>query len=371
LIYNNQTGLINGILRKRLRMKRATISDVAAHAGVSKSTVSHALSGKRSISTATRQRIQHAIDALGYQPHPVAQRLAGGHTKTIGYVFPLYAPYIAGLEIKFIASTANEINKANYAFMLQTYPADDVDSLRRFVASGLVDGFILMQVRLEDPRVDMLRQAGIPFVLVGRCADNQGLTYVDIDIVDAMKQCVTHLAHLGHQQIAYLHQDAQDFGFTYRAQREFLAACEAQKVQPFAYPTNLSYESGAGAMATLLEQHPQVTAIITWNNTVAWGAVGVAEANGRSVPQDLSIISFGHSGLSHPVKLPLTVVDIRPEKLAATAVRLLFDKLDGESFEPKVLLKATLIIRESTAVKADGHNKEKDAQVNRTHNPLD
>lgn len=331
-------------------MKRVTILDVAAQAGVSKSTVSHALSGKRPISPATRQRIHQAIDDLGYQPNPVAQRLAGGQTKTIGYVFPLYAPHIAGLEIKFIASTANEINQANYAFMLLTHPADDVDSLRRFVASGLVDGFILMQVRLEDPRVQLLQQAGIPFVLVGRCADNQGLTYVDLDIADAMTQCLAHLTDLGHQYIAYLHQDVHDFGFMFRAQREFLTACAVQKVTAFTHPSQLSYESGAEAMATLLHQHPEVTAVITWNNTVAWGAIDVAEANGRRIPKDLSIISFGHSSFTYPARIPLTVIDIHPEQLAAKAAHLLLEKLAGDEIESQVLLNSTLIVRESTAV---------------------
>ncbi len=335
-------------------MKRVTISDVAVRAGVSKSTVSHALSGKRPISAATRQRIQQAIEALGYQPNPVAQRLAGGQSRTIGYVFPLYAPHIAGLEMKFIASTANVINQADYAFMLLTHPADDVDSLRRFVANGLVDGFILMQVRLEDPRVGMLQQAGIPFVLVGRCADNEGLTYVDSDIADSMTQCIGYLAELGHQYIAYLHQDAHDFGFMFRAHREFLSACASQDVKPFTCPSEHSLTGGANAMTVLLQQHPEVTAVVTWNNTVAWGAIDVATASGRSVPQDLSIISFGHSSLTYPVPIQLTVVDIHPEELAAKAARLLLKKLENGQVHSQVLIKPTLIERES--VVANGKN---------------
>jgi len=97
--------------------KRTTIADVAERVGVSKSTVSHALSGKRPISEKTRERIFQVIEELGYQPHPVAQRLAGGQTRTIGFVFPLYSPQIAGLEMKFITGAANVINQADDAFM--------------------------------------------------------------------------------------------------------------------------------------------------------------------------------------------------------------------------------------------------------------
>ncbi len=330
-------------------MKRATISDVAAQAGVSKSTVSHALSGKRPISAATRQRIMETIELLGYQPNPVAQRLAGGQTKTIGYIYPLYAPHIAGLEIKFISSAANAINQTNYAFMLLTHPADDIDSLRRVIAGGLVDGFILMQVRLEDPRVGMLKEAEIPFVLVGRCAENEGLTYVDLDAAQAMKSCIAHLADLGHQNIAYIHQDDQDFGFMHRAKKGFLSACETYDLKPFSYASALSYESGASAMSALLKKYPQITAVIAWNNSVAWGAIDIAKDMGRSIPQDLSIISFGHSGLSHPRSLALTVMDIHPEHLASEAARLLLAKLKDPTFEAKKLLQPTLIKRASTA----------------------
>ncbi len=333
-------------------MKRVTIADVAAQAGVSKSTVSHALSGKRPISIATRERIQHAIDSLGYSPNPVAQRLAGGRSKTIGYVFPLYTNHIAGLEMKFIASTANEINQADYAFMLLTHPADDVDSLHQFAVRGLVDGFILMQIRLDDPRVDLLQQAGIPFVLVGRCADNRDLSYVDVNLVSAMDQCLDHLSDLGHQHIAYLHQDAPELGFTQRAQQAFFEGCEQHGVDPLVYPCRLSFDSGAAAMATLLEQHPEVTAVITWNNTVAWGAIDVAETRGVRIPGDLSIISFGHSNFTYPARLPLSVVDIHPEEMAAQAAQLLLQKLDGEPVESQRLIKPTLILRQSTAVSA-------------------
>jgi Tat protein translocase TatC len=79
--------------------------------------------------------------------------------------------------------STNVINAADYAFMMLTHPIHDVDSLQRFVASGLVDGFILMQVQLEDPRVRLLQRTRTPFVLVGRCADNDGVSFVDLDII--------------------------------------------------------------------------------------------------------------------------------------------------------------------------------------------
>ena len=332
-------------------MTRATIADVAARAGVSKSTVSHALSGKRPISVETRTRIQQAIDELGYQPHPIAQRLAGGRTRTVGFVFPLFAPHITGLEMKFITGAANIINQADYAFLLLTHPQPDSSHVKQFMQSGLVDGFILMQVHLTDPRVELLRQAALPFVLVGRCADNSGLTYVDLDINQAMTVCVDHLAGLGHQTIAYLHQDAPDFGFAARALHSFSVVCQQHQLTPISQPCTLSSASGAAAMQTVLEQHPETTAVIIWNDTAAWGAVQAAQAHGRRIPQELSLICFEFAAISNLLPFKPTVVDIHAEKIAAQAASMMIALLqnDWPLERSQVLLAPTLIIGDSTA----------------------
>lgn len=331
-------------------MKRVTIADVAIRAGVTKSTVSHALSGKRPVSQETRRRINHAIEELGYQPNPVAQRLAGGRTRTIGFVYPLYVPQITGLEMKFISSAANVINQADYAFLLLTHSARSSDNLRRFVRSGLVDGFILMQVHMHDPRVEMLRQAGLPFVLVGRCADNSGLTYVDLDVKRAMSQCVNYLADLGHRSLAYLHQDDPDFGFVVRALQGFSAACEQHNLAASKQACGMLPEDGQIAMTTLLDQYPETTGVIAWTDTAAWGAVQAAVARGLQVPDSLSIICFDYSAISNLVPFQPTVVDIRAEEMAAQAARMLLALLEDDPLaETQILLDPKFVVGETTA----------------------
>jgi DNA-binding LacI/PurR family transcriptional regulator len=331
-------------------LKRATIADVAARAGVSKSTVSHALSGKRPISTETRQRILQAINELGYQPHLVAQRLAGQQSRTIGFVFPLYSPHIAGLEIKFIVGAANIINQADYAFFLLTHPHQNPDQLQRFAQSGIVDGFILMQVLLDDPRVEMLQKTGIPFVLVGRCADNTGLVYVDSDISSAMVNCVDHLAGLGHRTIAYLHQEEKHLRFSVRAQQAFSEICQQRSVTPLMQVCNLSSASGEAAMDALLNQHPDATAVIVWNDVAAWGAVQAIQRRGMHIPTDFSLITFDRSTITDMVPFKPTTVDIRPDEVASLAAKMLLKLLAQEKLDrPQVLIKPNFIIGESTA----------------------
>jgi DNA-binding LacI/PurR family transcriptional regulator len=331
-------------------MKRATISDVAAFAGVTKSTVSHALSGKRPVSPETRARIDQAVQALDYHPHPVAQRLATGRSRAIGFVYPLYGPEFSGLEMKFIAGAASVINQANYAFVLLTPPERRADNLARFIQSGLLDGVILMQVRLQDPRVETLRWAGLPFVLIGRCQDNTGLTYIDLNIDQGIHQCVEHLAALGHRNLAYLRLADVELGFAARAAQAYETACQRYGLAAVMSACDLTTESGARATRDLLAQRPETTALIVWNDIAAWGAMQMARRLGRRVPDDLSLICFDRSTIANVISLQPTAIDIRPREMAAEAARMLLAQLEGDALAPaQVLMEPKLLVGETTA----------------------
>lgn len=332
-------------------MERVTIADVAAKAQVSKSTVSHALSGKRPISAVTRLRIERAIAELGYRPDPVAQNLA---TRTrhrgVGFVFPLLAPQVAGLEVRFIASAAQVINREHYAFTLMTHLDDNIGHLERFAASGLVDGFLLMQVQMRDPRVEHLQQRRIPFVLIGRCADNTDLYYVDSDIETGMRRSVEHLVALGHRQIAFLHQDDAHMGFAVRAVQSFRSACARHDLALVMEPCDLTLDSGAAAIEKVLTQRPQTSGVVVWNDNAAVGVVEAALARGRTIPNDLSLICFNYSSLPRLASLQPTVLDIQAETIAAHAAEMMIALLEGEPpSQPQILVQPLLLEGQSTA----------------------
>lgn len=312
-------------------MKRSTIADVAARAGVTRSTVSYALSNKRPISDETRQRIQQAIDELGFRPNSVAQRLAsGGSGRNIGVVLPLVAHEMTGLEMKLIAGAASVINQADYNFILLAHADRNPDNLMRFAQSGLVDGFILLEVYMHDPRVEFLQNEGIPFVLIGRCEDNTGLTYVDVDIEHGMEQSFRHLFDLGHQSIAYLYKDDNDYGFSVRALQEYRAACQRYKITPRIHPCALSPEDGEVAMNDLLAQYPDISAAVIWSDIPTIGAVQAIQASGRRIPEDFSIICQEHSIISDLASFVPGIIDIRAGEMAAQAAQLMIDLLESK-----------------------------------------
>jgi DNA-binding LacI/PurR family transcriptional regulator len=179
------------------------MADIARHAGVSLSTVSYALSGKRAISEPTRRRVFAAMSALDFHPHASGRALASRRTRAIALLFPALAKGLSEMRLEFVTSAAEAAAERGYSFLLSTSPADDADVLR-LLRSGLVDGLILMEIKLRDSRVDLLRDRGYPFALIGHCERNDGLSFVDLDFADAIERAVRHLAELGHRRIAFV-----------------------------------------------------------------------------------------------------------------------------------------------------------------------
>lgn len=332
-------------------MRRATIADIAARAGVSKSTVSHTLSGKRPISLATQQRIRAVIDELGYRPNVVAQRLAGGgHSRNIGLIFPLSRSY-AETEAKFIVNAANQARASNYAFLLLSYLKGATAQFERVVESGLVDGFLLMQVHMQDRRVDLLRQAHIPFVLIGRCADNTGLAFADVDIETGVARAVDHLAALGHRRIAYLAlEDDGGFGFAERSLTSFYSHCQKYGITATQKSCKPTVDGGARALAELWAEPERASALVVRTAAIAEGIAGQARQWGISIPEDLSIVAMGSS--EERVILDgarqLTLIDIHAETLATTATQFLLAQLAGNPAIAQALIPPDLLVGNSS-----------------------
>ena len=194
-------------------------------------------------------------------------------------------------------------------------------------------------MRRHDPRIEALKDAGLPFVLIGQTADNTGLAYVDIDIIAAMTWCVSHLAELGHRHIACLHQDDPEFGFGARVLAGYRTACADHGLSASRSSLRaFRRKAGSRRLSALLQDHPETTGVIVWNDLAAWGVNQAAIAAGRRIPADLSIICFDQSNISNLVPFRPTVVDVRPEEMSRRAAEMLLDILAGESEGEGILL---------------------------------
>ncbi|MEU4235835.1 LacI family DNA-binding transcriptional regulator [Actinoplanes sp. NPDC026619] len=181
-------------------MTSFTSKDVARIAGVSQSTVSYVMTGKRSISEKTRQKVLAAMEQLTYQPHAGARALAGRRTQVIGLVVPFDTDGKAAALLPFIETIAHCARERDHEVLLVT--ADQGSAgLRRLAGRALCDAIVLMDILEHDERVPVAAELGVPVVLVGVPDDPAGLHCVDLDFEEAARLAVDELAATGHDEI--------------------------------------------------------------------------------------------------------------------------------------------------------------------------
>ncbi|HZU93042.1 MAG TPA: LacI family DNA-binding transcriptional regulator [Microbacterium sp.] len=182
-----------------------TIHEVAQAAGVSISTVSYALSGKRPISEKTRRRIEEAAQSLGYQPDAGARMLAGRRTHIFALTEPLRADTHAPTHMAFVLATAVAARRRGYDILLLT-DEQTSEGMNRVTASNLVDAILVLDVAPDDERAEIARSMRTPTIFIGIPDDAAGLTCVDLDFEEAGRIAVDRLADAGHERITLLGQ---------------------------------------------------------------------------------------------------------------------------------------------------------------------
>jgi len=330
----------------------ATMEDVARRAGVALSTVSHALSGKRPVSEETRQRILRAMDELDYQPHVLARGLA---TKRSGIVSLLVPPTFNALyesQFLFVASAAETARQMGYSLLLWTAPPDDAE-IFRMVQQGFVEGLILMEVMLHDSRVEMLKERGYPFSLIGRCENNDGINSVDLDFEYVMDVSVAHLAELGHRHIALasFSQSLLDaaYGPAVRTVQGFNQAIKDRKLKGTIRSCSPTPQDGYAVIRALINKHPSISAVIAATDTSLDGVTQAVRDCGRRIPEDCSVIAITAPRYAQRATLALTAVDFPMAEMGQIGTEMLIDQLTNPAHQPRqVVLRPDLVRRQST-----------------------
>ncbi|GGP77367.1 LacI family DNA-binding transcriptional regulator [Saccharothrix coeruleofusca] len=317
-----------------------TIAEVAAHAGVAPSTVSYALSGKRSISAGTRARVEASVRALGYCA------VASTRSQRSG-VLALALPLRAGVELRvvmrFVGSIAAAAREHGLDVLLVTEDRG-ARGLRAAVEQHRADGVVVMDVGMRDERVTALRELRRPSVLIGFPADPSGLTCVDLDFTAAGSRCLDHLADLGHRHVALLGSPEA----VYRRETAFahrtVAGVSAAAMRRGVSVTTLA--TGPDVRAALAALGPAVTGLVVHNETALAAVLDGLAALGKRVPRDVSVVAIRPDGVGPPV----TSVRVPADELGRRAVELLVRQLErGEPLRSLTLLPPRLTDRGTTA----------------------
>ncbi|GAB7047286.1 LacI family DNA-binding transcriptional regulator [Catenuloplanes indicus] len=334
------------------RPDMVTITDVAKHAGVAVSTVSYVLSGKRAISAVTRERVLASIRTLGYHPHAGARALASRRSNVIALVLPLRTGMHLPVLMQFATAVVTTARQYDHDVLLVT--ADEgAHGLRRIAASAMVDGIVLMDVEMRDPRVPLLHELERPSVLIGFPADAGGLTCVDLDFYRAGAACVEHLVALGHRSLALLGAPAvvyeRDTGYARRTRSGFLEAARRHGAAATAQPCEETYPAVRDGLARLLAERPDLTGLVVHNEAAVAHVLAALPTLGRNVPADMSVVAICPDELAERSDPALSSVLIPAEEVGRQAVSLLISKVEGESVPEATLLDPRLTARASTA----------------------
>jgi DNA-binding LacI/PurR family transcriptional regulator len=330
-----------------------TLADVAQRAGVSASTVSYVLSGKRSISQITKDRVERAIVDLGYHPHAGARALASSRSNVLALMVPLRSDMYVPVIMEIVTAVVSAAREYDQDVLLLT-GHEGGDGLRRVVNTGRADALILMDVELEDARLPVLRDVATPAVLIGLPADTRGLTCIDLDFAATGATCVDHLADLGHRDIALIGESPGVYqrhtGFAERTLAGFTARAAARGLRAVHRPCEGTFESVAGTLTRILGERPSTTGFVVQNEAAIPPLMSLLRQLGRLVPEENSVVAICPDQVAVQSSPRLTSVCIPAEEMGRGAVQLAMAQLDGEPTTGSTLLAPLLTIRESSTI---------------------
>jgi DNA-binding LacI/PurR family transcriptional regulator len=267
----------------------------------------------------------------------------------IGLVYPLGDAAPTGVETEVLCAVSAAISATGFVLALFAQPDPEAGELLHAVESGLLDGVILGQVQMQDRRVKALCDLAAPFVMMGRTANNGGLNFVDVDVDAAVEAAVEHLAALGHQRIAFLHEDADASAAAYRSLQAYERACARRRIRLVTPTCHPSAAHARSATSTLLGQH-EITALVVWGDKAGLGAYQAARAADRRIPDSLSLVCLGGTQLSELLGLTMTCVGLRLGEKAQQAAEMLLNILSGaKQGDRQVLLEPQWSGGETTA----------------------
>ncbi|WP_330241596.1 LacI family DNA-binding transcriptional regulator [Streptomyces sp. NBC_00525] len=328
-----------------------TLAEVAQHAGVSASTVSYVLSGKRSISVATRERVERSIQQLGYHPNAGARALASSRSNIIALMVPLRTDMYVPVMMEIAIAVATTARTHGYDVLLLT-GEEGPAAVRRIAGSSLADAMILMDVELHDERLPLLRETDRAAVLIGLPADTAGLTCVDLDFEATGALCVEHLAGLGHREIAVIGEAAAVYerhtGFAERTVDGVRAKARETGVRVLHRPCEGGYAAMAQTLSRIFDERPGTTGFIVQNEAAVEPLLNLLRQQGRAVPEDVSVVAICPEQVASQASVRLTSVAIPAHEMGRRSVEQVVAKLSGRGTDEVELLAPELTVREST-----------------------
>ena len=334
--------------------KNATIRDVARLANVSVATVSRILNDKPDVSEETRQKVMDVIGELGYARSMQWKQITSGKTKVITLHYPYKLAISNQVSLHFITGVTRACEEHGYALHLVTQSLDE-NSLLDFYRTNQSDGLILMEIRMDDWRVELLRQQKLPFVMIGRCEKNDEVNFIDFDFESAMNIAVRHLVDLGHRNIVFVSVATDPvrnhYGPSVRALHGYEESCTRYNIPNLYYEAENGFENVKLATLNIMRKHPDVTAIVTIFDTAMAGIASAINSLGLEIPEDISFVGLGDEQGTEHLSPSFTVLDFPASSMGYEAAQIMINDLEkGTRTVRQKLVEPRLVIRSSTGL---------------------
>lgn len=330
-------------------MKRVTIEDVAAAAGVSRQTVSRAMNNKGEISAKTRERVLQKAKELGYRPSRIARGMATQSTFTVGLA-------LGDITNAFFSEVARGVQDGALENDYNVFLANTDDTQRgemralQSLREQEVDGIIAFAYNISDTELHQFADSYAPILLINRHYEHEHVSSVFVDIRAGARQAIEYLISQGHRKIAMLTHSSHPLkrveryhGYAEALQSHNLPIVEELIIH--AEPTPLG---GYRAAFNLLQEQSNVSAIFAYNDLMAVGALRACFELGLSVPGDCAVVGFDGISLAQLTVPSLTTVQIDKYELGSESIKRLFQLIQGINSEVEpTILDAVLQVRES------------------------
>jgi DNA-binding LacI/PurR family transcriptional regulator len=325
-------------------VRQPTMADIARHAGVSRIAVSYALNDQPGVSRATRERILGIARDLGYRANGRALALHGAAAKAVGLVM-LRSSAAFTVEVfrrELIAGIQTELSARGFGLALQFVANLDEEAAvhHRWAAERRVDGVLIIDLRVDDPRLPALAETGLPTVVIGGSREMTGLWSDDAAATGVL---LDHLVGAGHRRLARVSGPPEMF---HTAVRD--AAFRRTDAHVTIVAGDYSGATGAALTRELLNTGTKPTAIVYDNDVMAVAGLGVAQELGLSVPGDLSIVASEDSPLCRLVGPPLTVLKRDIVAYGRQGAELLFERIETGGRRGRQAETPRLVVRGST-----------------------
>lgn len=330
------------------------LKELAAHLGLSVTTVSRALAGYGDVAPGTRKRVLEAAKALGYHPHPLAQRLRKGRTEAVGIVIPAPKGQFADpFFLELLTGIGEALGEAGLDLLVTACPPgpEELACYQHLVEGRRVDALVVARTRVRDERILYLLEKGFPFVAHGR---SQGVTepfpFLDMDGTLGFYRATVHLLELGHRRIAFVGAPSELNFARHRLEGYLWAMREAGLEPPGEYlqQGDLTEEGGLLAAEAFLNLPEPPTAILAATDRMAWGILHALKKWGLRPGQEVSLIGYDDLPFSAYTDPPLSTLRQPFREEGRRLVELLLARLEGRPAEelqevwvPELVLRGT------------------------------